>query len=209
MKLRILMTIITLLLLGAFVMADPVPPYLTDTVGKAPDMATLKSLKGEERSTFLQSWVMLQFHYTGKVYNDAEQIVLPQLSAAMRNHYFVFWIGYQVCNSGLSGYWDFSEPPNFTQQAVAAFIALGAPMHARQIEQSEKLFRKHYAIYKKVVDTEKEDAVYDAFEEDLEQMVLELGELDWFLLNERLNYIEKHIDEFQNSSPNKTLESDE
>ena len=188
-------------------MADPVPSYLADVVDKSPDSVTLKSLKGEERSTFLQSWVMLQFHYTGKAsYSEAEQIVLPQLSAAMRNHYFVFWIGYQVCNSSLSGYWDFSEPPILTQQAAAAFHALGALKQAKQLELSESLFQKHYAVYKKVVGTDKEDTVYDAFEEDLEQMVSELGELDWFLLEERLNYIEKHIDEFQGPSPNQAAQ---
>ncbi len=202
MKLCILLAILTLHLFGGNTMARPVPPYLADVVGKTPDKATLRALKGEERSTFLQSWVMLQVHNTGKEgYSDAEQIVLPLLSTPMRNHYFVFWIGYRVGDSGLSGYWDFSTPPAFTEEAIAAFRSLGLPKHARQLEKANELFQKHLADYRKAVGPDKQNAVYDAFDEDVQQIESDLGDLDWFLLKERLKYIEKHIGEFQNPAP--------
>jgi len=190
------MRAIIILFFALTTMSAEVPPYLRDVVGKTPDKQTLSRLSGEERSTFLQSWVMLRFHDVSPSYETGEKKVVPTLAEPMRHHYFVFRVGYSVSNGGLTGYFDVGDPPQFVPEAIAAFEAIGARKQAQLLREASPIFAKRLQAYRRVEGTAKEESFFADTDAEFERLDARCADLDWFLLKERLKYIEQNIGKF-------------
>ena len=205
----LLVRLLLVLVWSFTVMAErPVPKYLQDAVGKRPTKATISALEGEKKSTFLQGWVVLQIHYASENYDDGVRNVLPKLPLRLRQHYLVFWAEYRIGNGGLDEFFELGSEVPFLEETITAFADMGLPRVAEVLRKAAKI---HAAENRKLLEARKRGKEEQFMEEyghnAYEQLHKAYDDLSWFFLDERLRFIERHIDEFD-QAPNRVPVTD-